>query len=191
VRLLDTSSWQTNAEWKITNGWVLPQFPVVVSPNDQFLILPVFHPGPADFRIEFHDLRTGRLDASLPAQSWGVSGVAFSPNGTLVATSSPDGTVNLWDPSDHKLRDVLRGHLLGVNGVGFSPDGERLATTSHGNEAVKLWDVATKHEVATLGGPGSFFNYVKFSPDGRLLLAINMERHAYVWRAPSKQEIVQ
>ncbi len=43
--------------------------------------------------------------------------------------------------------------------------GQRLASGSVGNEAVKLWDVATRHEVATLAGEGSIFSLVKFSPD--------------------------
>jgi YVTN family beta-propeller protein len=188
VRLLDTTSWETNAEWTITNAFVVaPQ--VLASPNEQVLALPVARFGQAEFRIELRDLQTGRLRASLPVQNWEVSGLAFSPNGTLLANSSLDGTVNLWSTSDGKLNAILRGHLLGVNAVGFSPDGERLATLSHGNEAVKLWDVTTRHEVATLAGQGSFFNYLKFSPDGKVLLAINAQRRAYVWRAPSKEDI--
>jgi WD40 repeat protein len=139
--------------------------------------------------VEFRNILTGEIEATLPAQTWGVSGLAFSPAGTLFATSSNDGTVNLWDASQRKLVDVLRGHLLGVSSVTFSPDGQRLATISHGNEAVKLWDVETRQEVATLSGLGSMFESVEFSPDGTHLVAINMERTAYVWRAPSSEQI--
>jgi WD40 repeat protein len=139
--------------------------------------------------IEFRNLATGKVEASLPAQNWGVSGMAFSPDGTLLATSSGDGTVSLWDAADKHLIDTMRGHLLGVHGVGFSPDGDRLATLSHKHEAVKLWDVATHQEVATLAARGPLFHQVRFSPDGRLIVAINAEQTAYVWRAPSPETI--
>lgn len=79
-------------------------------------------------------------------------------------------------------------HLSG-NDVAFSPDGERLASASAKNEAVKLWDVTSRHEVATLAGEGSLFERVQFSPDGTLLVAINSQGQAHLWRAPSLDEI--
>ena len=84
---------------------------------------------------------------------------------------------------------MLRGHLLGVEAVTFSPDGQRLATVSHSNEAVKLWDVTTRHEVATLAGEGSIFQLVKFSPNGQWLVAVSSQGKAHLWRAPSLADI--
>jgi hypothetical protein len=49
--------------------------------------------------------------------------------------------------------------------------------------------VETRNEVATLAGQGSMFKSVTFSPDGTLLVAINFQRTAYFWRAPSREEI--
>ena len=67
--------------------------------------------------------------------------------------------------------------------------GARLASASAKNEAVKLWDAATQHEVATLAGEGALFRHVKFSPDGTLLVAINSQGKAHIWRAPALREI--
>jgi eukaryotic-like serine/threonine-protein kinase len=185
IRLLDTTTWRTNAQWKLNDNGPFFSPQLVVSPDERFLVVA----GPPSNAVEFRDLRTGKVEATVPAQNQGISGLAFSPDGHILAASSFDGTVNLWDASDHSLVDVLRGHLLGVFAVAFSPDGERLATISHGNEAVKLWDVATWHEVATLVGQGTLFDYAKFSPDGRILIAVNVQRQAYLWRAPSREEI--
>ena len=52
-------------------------------------------------------------------------------------------------------------HTRGIPSVAFSPDGTMLAAGSNGG-IVKLWDVATRTNVATLGGGRS----VAFSPDG-------------------------
>ena len=71
----------------------------------------------------------------------------------------------------------------------FSPDGRRIATGGDGHEAIKLWDVATRRELATLESQGSRFNGVRFSPDGNSLLAGNDAGTLHLWRAPSFAEI--
>jgi hypothetical protein len=70
--------------------------------------------------------------------------------------------------------------------VTFSPDGRRLATGSSWKEAVKLWDVETGQELATLEGQGELCTAVMFSADGRALSAGKRN----LWRAPIWPEIV-
>ena len=139
--------------------------------------------------LHFLNLATGQSRTIETTQPWGASDVAFSRDGRLLATSSLEGIIHLWDTSSLKVIDVLRGHLIGVNAVEFSPDGQRLASGSQGDEAVKLWDVPTRQEVATLSGEGLISDGLTFSPDGNLLVGINAQRKALIWRAPSLEEI--
>jgi WD40 repeat protein len=73
--------------------------------------------------------------------------------------------------------------------VTISPDGERIAAGSNGQEAIKLWDLDSREEVATLPGGGSFFRLIRFSPDGNTLSACNWNGVIHFWTAPSWEQI--
>jgi len=56
--------------------------------------------------------------------------VAFSPDGSLLASASTDMTVRLWDPKTRQLLQILQRHSHPVHAVAFSPDGSLLASAS-------------------------------------------------------------
>jgi len=64
--------------------------------------------------------------------------VAFSPDGTRLASASLDKTVRLWDASTGQELEVLGTHETSVRSVAFSPDGTRLASGSD-DKTVRIW----------------------------------------------------
>ncbi len=107
-------------------------------------------------RIALIDLRTtatghrdgtvmirGSMRTNFPAHRRRVIGVAFSPDGRILATGGEEGTAKLWEVARHREIATLKGHLRSVHSLGISPDSRRLGTVGGDEEAVKLWDLHT------------------------------------------------
>ena len=75
--------------------------------------------------------------------------LAFSPDGTRIASGSDDHTVKLWDAASGNLVRTFDGHSGPVAAVAFSPDGTRIASGAS-NVAIEVWDAASGTLLASL-----------------------------------------
>jgi WD40 repeat protein len=92
--------------------------------------------------------------------------------------------------ASRQTRQIARAHPTQVNALAFSPDERRLITSgTAGNDTLKVWDVESGRDIATLSGEPGFFDYVGFSPDGSTLYAVGSGGTVLLWRAPSFEEI--
>src|SRR5438128_1557550 len=97
-----------------------------------------------------------------------VLGVAFSPDGKILASCSRDKTIKLWDPATGELQRTLTEHTADVYDVTFSPKGNLLASAGR-DKTIKLWQMPAAKLIRTLEGHTDIVRSVAFAPDQKTL----------------------
>ena len=130
----------------------------------------------------------GKELATLPGHTAQITWLAFTPDGTTLASASLDRTVRLWDVAARKEREPALLHPNMVWALGFSPDAKTLATA--GSDFIaKLWDTKTWTEEATLP-TGNGARALAFAPKAKIL-AVTMgsvnDPKVQLWNLETRQ----
>ncbi|MDI3418714.1 nSTAND1 domain-containing NTPase [Streptomyces luteolus] len=138
--------------------------------------------------VRLWDARTHRRLGTIDAVSKTVSSVAFSPDGSTLATAGWDGELRLWDVQRRRLTAEIAGHTDFAQSVTFSPDGKTLASSGR-DATARLWDVRSHRRIATLTGhTGPVWSAV-VSPDGKTLATTSDDRTVRLWDMETHQQL--
>ena len=123
-----------------------------------------------------------------------VHDVAFSPDGSFMATGAQDNLVVLWDTARDDVEQWtplyrLPGHTGWVRKVEFSPDGRTLASSSWDNTA-RLWDTVAGRTIQSLAGSKGWVYGLAFAPDGRSLVTSSIDGYGRIWNVANEQELM-
>src|SRR5207248_931969 len=145
--------------------------------------------GGMDQAVRLWDVATRSPGFVLEGHTGPISALAFSRDGTLLASGS-----DFWDDRNHsfilgeaRLWDVVTGRERavinfgeGVTALAFDTTGNRLALGTRAG-TVRLWDVANSKELCALTGPSKAIRALAFSADGGRLIAAGDDRALRSW----------
>jgi WD40 repeat protein len=119
-----------------------------------------------------------------------VLGVAFSPDGKLVATGSEDASARIWETAGGEELRAIREHHGPVTSVTFSPDGGRLLTASE-DATARVWDVVDGRERFVFAGHGGPVTGAAFAADGSRVVTASADGTVRVWQETGVEELLR
>jgi WD40 repeat protein len=125
-----------------------PLSTVAFSPDGRFVAA-----AGADAVVRVWDAQTKSEVRGLRGHTDWVTSVCFGPDGRFLASvgAEKDNSVRVFDLPALDTNGAAGGHAKAVNAAAVSPNGKRVATAST-DDTIKIWDVKTGKEVATLVG---------------------------------------
>jgi WD40 repeat protein len=153
--------------------------------------------GSADGTIKIWDVDTGKekytiytfnVNNAQNSRKRRINSISFSPNGKILASSSADGFIQLWDAVTGKaIKQKPVGHNTWINSVIFTHDSKKIVFSTL-NSTVQIWDLETdKVSIPFEGSDG--FSGLSFSPDGKILAAGCFDNTIKLWNFETSKVI--
>src|SRR5262249_23854014 len=148
--------------------------------------------------IRLYDFASGKLVGVLEGHTSPVNALAFSPDGSLLASIALDLSIRLWDLKQRRTLQVLGDNESGVKTVqgrsariAFSPDGQRLAsisslflvdkTTYTPTGLLRLWSVGTGAKLGEGGVAKAIFFDMAWDPQDRFVATSSSDGTIRLW----------
>lgn len=114
-----------------------------------------------------------------------VTSLAFHPVYSILASSSEDGAIRLWDYESGVFERTLKGHTATVNCIVFEPGNGRLLASASADLSIKLWNFETFECTKTLNGHDHNVSEVRFVSSGDHLVSCSRDKSMKLWEVAS------
>jgi WD40 repeat protein/serine/threonine protein kinase len=147
--------------------------------------------GGGDGTVRVWDAGTGEVVSLLRGHTGAVTAVAFASEGRSLVSGSMDGTIKVWDVALRPDPNTLAAGGVCLS-VDFSPGGKTLAVgTLHGNPPVRLWDVASRQQVAFPRTHEGQVWCVTFAPGGQILATASRDKTVRIWEVGTQEQLAE
>lgn len=157
------------------------------SPNGDVLAVAGGQPS-AKGDLRLYQTSDWKLLATMRGHDDVIFSIAFSSDGSKLASASFDQKVKVWDVKTQSELQTFTGHSDFVYAVAFSPDGTKLASASK-DRTVALVDLASGRSQFTFSGMDQDVLAVAFHPDGKSVVSSGFETAIYWWNPQTGEKI--
>ena len=129
----------------------------------------------------WHWMEPGTEVPRLRGHQGSITGVTYLAGGDLLASSSQDRTLRIWDAKAHVIAATLRGHTDAVLDLAASGDGGTLVSAGGWDRTVRVWDVAQRRELWSLRGHTAQVTSVSIGSNGQLVASGSWDETVRLW----------
>jgi WD40 repeat protein/serine/threonine protein kinase len=141
-----------------------------------------------DGTVKIWDFSTGQELQCFRGHLGSARSVSWHPDGTQVASASPDGTIRVWDVNHRDESRTTRRLAAQVISVAWHPDATQLATGC-GDGSIHIWDARRAVESVVFPGHTSGVWKVVWNPKGTLLASCSHDGAVRLWNPKTSAEV--
>lgn len=183
ITIWNTTTWSVVRSWEDINSIQIRLLDL--QPNGQEIATA----GIGTNNINIWDSNTGMLLDTLEGHTDVIQGLAWSPNGSLLASSSRDGTINIWNMAENRqLLRTLPDDVQRLHAMDWRFDSTQIVVANDSTHSLDIWDVENGHRVASLQGHIGRIDDVAWRPDGTQIVSVGYQS-IFVWDVANGQII--
>ena len=136
--------------------------------------------------VKIWDVASSELLLTIQGHADTIYATVFSPDGSILATSSYDRLIKLWDVDSGKELRTLKDHIDAVYSLAFTPDGKWLLSGA-ADRSLKIWDVSSGERLYAVSDPLEGINAITIHPSGKRVAASGLDRTIRIWELGEKE----